>query len=173
MNDTSISFPSAGTESSVADLTVVYNHLREQLGMAPIKRWSKSKNELLDAIVKLDEQRRIAQSPSEPEPVEVVSTEETQGELDGSRLTHDEAIKFIRRHRRRRDIFVRITALAHSGFRDFKSADYLKVSAKQARAAVTLLIGKESTYAGHGIELRVDPPSVPPGSKHKGKLFVG
>jgi len=86
-------------------------------------------------------------------------------------LGHDAAITFIRRHRRRRDIFIRIATQPSK--REFQFVGQIKVSAKQARAYVTELIAPDKQGAGATIRVEIDPPHVPPGSKTKGRMLVG
>lgn len=171
-------------DTSTSQLLSILNERLVNCGKKPLKGWSQSKAKLVERIMQVGGEP----TPSKPEPEPEVQEPEPEDETQGTnpeddvgfhstdpttRFTHDDAIAYIRRHRRRRNIHVRVYALVDSGFRDFHSAAYIKVSAKQARSVVTMLVGKDSTFSGHTITLRIDPPSVPPGSKHKGNLYVG
>ncbi len=159
--------------SSTKMLLAVLNKHLTTLGRKNLKSWSDSKKKLIERLYAIEHE--VAALEPQPEPAK----KEPKGKkvaAEGRQvfdLDHDSAIKFIRRHRRRRSIYIRIeTTVTAEGGSPYDNNSYLQCSAKQARQFVTAIIGDDHRKKmKHTIKVTADPLDVPNGSK--GKLFIG
>lgn len=171
-------------------LLVVLNKHRVTLGRKPLKGWSDSKKKLVETLYKIEVEVAQVQQGTElpdmgvdlgpqPKEIKIVGFNTTSIHADGHEpveavhMDHDTAIKFIRRYRRRREIYVRIaTVVVAEGGSPYDFNSYLRCSAKQARAFVKQIIGTGTQLERkHTIKVAADPLEVASGKK--GKLFIG
>jgi len=156
-------------------LGMLNEHLEAQ-GKKPRKGWWESKVKLFELVNKTLEEAAEGTAPPVEDYNGHVAPVTNGHAAEGMRhhLNYDEAIKFIRKHRRRRHIYVRIeTTVTAEGGSPYQMAGYLRSSAKQARAFVATLIGDEHRKKmGHTCEFRIEPSDVVPKGKD-GVMFVG
>lgn len=176
--------------SDTKTLLAVFNKHRVTLGRKPLKGWSDSKKKLVESLYKIEvevaQQEQGTELPDmgvdlgpQPKVIPVLGFNVPTIHADGhdpvaaEQLDHDSAIKFIRRHRRRREIYVRIaTIVVAEGGSPYDFNSYLRCSAKQAREFVKKIIGDDHRREKkHTIKVAAEPLEVPQGKK--GKLFIG
>lgn len=198
--DTSSKFVADFNSNTTSELLQLLNEHLAARGQKTIARWSQSKAKLIERLHKVLEEAALGTSEAAAPPVaeepylgceseDPFDPQKQVGEPDDEDeaaekndpadtvqfLEHDAAIRFIRRFRRRRDIFIKGSShvVPTSTHADVHHATcWVKVSAKQARAYVTQLIGPVGD-TNFRIRLAIEPLDVPPGSRHKGTLHVG
>lgn len=172
--------------SPTKDLLETFNILRQRADLPILKKWTASKADLIKRIKKLDQElieRNEAESQGPRDLDKTVKelmteagmlAEKTQELLQEtpSYFDHDAAIAFIRKHRRRRTIYIRIGCTSHD---DYPFSGYLTVSAMDARRYVTILFGNADTKKLPNLKLKIviSPDKVPVGSKTPGTMHVG
>lgn len=177
-------------DSKITDLLSVLNLSLRKLGRKELKSWSGKKKDLVERLYKTEVEVAQMQQGTElpdmgadlgPQPKAIpvlgfnVPTIHANGHdpVAAEQLDHDAAIRFIRRHRRRREIYVRIaTIVVAEGGSPYDFNGYLRCSAKQAREFVKHIIGDDHRRKmKHTIKVAAEPLEVPQGKK--GKLFIG
>jgi len=162
-------------------LGMLNEHLEAQ-GKKPRKGWWASKIKLFELVNKTLQDAAEGTHPAAAPPIEQVEVNGhkvpvTNGHAtEGLRhhLNYAEAIRFIRKHRRRRHIYVRIeTTVIAEGGSPYQMVGYLRASARHAREYALAMIGDEHRKKmGHTIEFRVEPSDLVTKGK-TGIMFVG